>query len=141
MAKGDTVELKVGDEFELSFQLSIKLAEMKKRRDAQQLSHIQIEFAPIAPPNPAEGGTIEILARDTDVKGDPNLFQILPITQDDQKFTRLYAVGLITMFLPGLKPQPMSLKVQCRLCDATGKVDPQSQLPRDNELLQLRIKP
>jgi hypothetical protein len=141
MAKGDTVELKSGDEIELSFQLAMKLAEIKKRRDAALLTHIRIEINTELSKSPAEGGDVKITALDSDVTGDPNVHQILPITQDDQKFTRLYRVGPISMFLKELPPQPLFVTVDARICDAQGKFDPETSLPRDRLLLRLHVKP
>ena len=39
MAKGDTFNLTEGDEFELTFQLNFKRAEVQKRTDAAKLTH------------------------------------------------------------------------------------------------------
>ena len=106
MAQGDAFDVNDGDEIELTFQLNIKQVEVKKRRDASQLTHVKIQFITDLPSanSPGLAGTVHVSALDADVRGDPEKEQVIPITQDDQKFIRLYRVGPIEMFDKAVNP-------------------------------------
>ena len=139
MAKGDTFNAIVGDEIELTFQLNLKRAEIQKRRDAADLTHVSIEFIqePVKD-QVAEGGQITFEHLSADATGDPNTNEILPITQDDPKFTRLYRVGPMTD-LSGRPKSDMTVLVRAALVPKDGEKKA-STVPADKVLCKIRVK-
>src|SRR5688572_21333627 len=94
MAKGDTFDVKGLDEFELTFQLNLKRAELAKRNDADKFTHVIIDF-PIeilgSGTVPSAQVTITPISAGAVLVGTS---EVIPITTDDPKFTRLFRVGL-----------------------------------------------
>lgn len=139
MAQGDTFDVNDGDEIELTFQLNIKQVEVKKRRDANQLTHVKIQFFPVLEPAPGLAGFVHLSALDADVKGDPEKEQVIPITQDDQKFVRLYRVGPIEMFDKNQPRAEKQVQVQAVLSAVDGNTS--ALVPRNKKLCTLRVRP
>ena len=139
MAKGDTFNAIVGDEIELTFQLNLKRAEIQKRRDAADLTHVSIEFSqePVKD-QVLEGGQITFEHLSADATGDPNTNEILPITQDDPKFTRLYRVGPMTNF-SGVPLDEMIVLVRAALVPKEGE-QKASAVPADKLLCKIRVR-
>lgn len=138
MAKGDTFDAFEGDEIELTFQLNLKRADLQKRRDASQLTHVSIELAAEAAADPSRAGQVKFEALDADVTGDPTVNQILPITQDDPKFTRLYRVGRIENFA-NIPTAEMIVRVRTKLVPKEGELKA-SNVPADADLCRIRVK-
>ena len=133
MAKGDKFDVRVGDEIELSFQLNLKRADLQRRNDADQLTHVLVEFAPLGNPPNAD---IRFEPLSADVT-DTGTFEVLPITQDDPKFTRLYRVGVIRGFSGPVSE--ISVRAAAKLVPKDGGLKA-STLPRDPELCQIRVR-
>ncbi len=139
MAKGDTFEANVGDEIELTFQLNLKRAEVQKRKDAAQLTHVSIEFSQEPPKDPAtNAGQITFEPLSADATGDPKVNEVLPITQDDPKFTRLYRVGPMTNF-SGVPLDEMIVLVRAALVPKEGE-QKASAVPADKLLCKIRVR-
>ena len=136
MAKGDTFDVQVGDEIELSFQLTLKRAEIQKRSDSKLLTHVTISFDPIAPKGSPPPGSVRFEPLGTDVT-DPTVNEILPITQDDPKFTRLYRIGQIEGFSGPVSE--MQVRASAKLVPKEGELKA-ATLPNDNELCKFRVK-
>lgn len=141
MAKGDTFDVTEGDEIEVSFQLSLKRAEIAKRRDAAQLTHVVINFTPATPSDPTLGGSITFAPLSPDAQNDPTFGQVIPITQDDPKVTRLFRVGFIQMLLGQAPPAQFIVNVSAKLTPNVGESQATSSQPRDGDLCTLRVKP
>jgi hypothetical protein len=141
MAKGDVFDVAQGDEIEVSFQLNFKRAEIAKRRDADKLTHVVIFFTqePVRD-IVTQGGTIEMEPLSPDAQSDPRQGQILPITSDDPKFTRLFRVGRIEM-LNGFPPPPVfEVRVTAKITPSDGEARGVSVVPSDPVLCKLRVK-
>lgn len=139
MAKGDTFDVKGLDEFELTFQLNLKRAELAKRNDADKLTHVTIDF-PVEPGpsgSPPNGKvTITALSAGADPSG---VNEVLPITTDDPKFTRLYRAGLATDF-DGNPVNEITVRARAKLCPKEGLVTGAGILPNDPDLCKIRIR-
>ena len=140
MAKGDVFDVTEGDEIELSFQLNFKRAEVAKRRDADQLTHVFITFDPETPADPSQGGTIRFDPLSPDAQNDPTFGQVIPITSDDPKFTRLFRVGRPQMFLGQAPPAVFVVDVRADLTPSVGLSRGASSMPADKRLCKLRVK-
>ena len=136
MAKGDTFDVQVGDEIELSFQLTLKRAELQKRSDAKLFTHVTISFDAIAPKGSPPAGSVRFEPLGTDV-ADPTVNEILPITQDDPKFTRLYRVGQIEGFSGPVAE--LQVRAAAKLVPKEGELKA-TTLPSDSELCKFRVK-
>ncbi|MBL8986398.1 MAG: hypothetical protein JNJ80_09010 [Gemmatimonadetes bacterium] len=133
MAKGDTFTVNVGDEVELTFQLNLKRAELQKRRDASQFTHVTISFDSLG--NPPQGDVrFEPLGPDVT---DPTRNEVLPITSDDPKFVRLYRVGLLKGFAAPISE--LRVRASVKLVPKEGELTA-SSLPGDPELCTIIVK-
>lgn len=140
MAKGDVFDVTEGDEIEVSFQLNFKRAEVAKRRDADQLTHVFIGFSPEPPADPTFGGDIRFEPLSPDAQNDPAFGQVLPVTTDDPKFTRLFRVGRPQMFLGQAPPAVFVVNVTAELTPSVGLSRGASSMPADKRLCKLRVK-
>lgn len=133
MAMGDTVTITAFSDFEVRFQLNFKKAEVQKRKDANLMTHVRIEFvsADVSPTS----GKVDIKPISADAQGDVD---VIPITQDDPTFVRMFHAGVVEALDPNLPPPAsVTLRVFARLVSSDGKG---SNHPSDAELGRLVVK-
>lgn len=137
MAKGDTFNVVSSEEIEISFQLNLKRAELAKRNDADQHTHVLLEFTPEFAGNTPPNAEVKFFALDAGSVGDGK-FDPFPITTDDPKFVRLFKVGVPTT-LDGRPLDDLLVRVNARLVPKDGAKGAPT-LPRDSELCKIRIR-
>lgn len=138
MAKGDTFNVTAGDEIELTFQLNLKRADMAKRNDAAKHTHVTISFDPESIGGNPPPGTVKFTPLTLGSDPNDNRNEILEITTDDPKFTRLYKVG-IPRDLSGNILNDIVVRARAATVPKEGEVTP-STLPNDPQLCKIRVR-